>query len=689
MFTPEKLKSAAEVFQAMASGTPPTGPPAKRPLSRAHSLVRKLRSLWMGRQGERDRHDQDQVANSKTPTEHMGDEDEEEEEAQDTKVQQHSSQPRKGSEYRRRAPVSLRTSPFSTAILQEPMEKLKMPTCKYDGKTDPEDHISAYEGHMLLYTDTDSVWCKVFPSTLVGLGQTWFKSIPPATVFDFRQLTSMFVTHFVSNKRREKTTGKLMSIKQGEKESLRDYVGRFNAEAVTIPTLQQEVAVLALMTGLREGTPFRTNAKRPAAVEKDKEKDKDKDRWDDKYWKDKKSDTTRREENNSVKKGFKGRPYKYQNYTPLTISRARIFEMHSKDDKRQRPRKMYYKGRDKSKWCEFHDDYGHKTDDCKDLKDGIEDLIRRGYFTQYQARVDRKTPPREDENTSRRPVKDRITEIHVISGGQTRGGSIDRAKASLKEVRHQVNYNNTMKWTAPPSMPSVDFTSEDAKGIINPHDDPLVVSLQISNAMVHRVLVDGGSSVNILYKETFEKMGFDKACLKPASYPVIGFTGASVVPEGTVKLAVKLGEGSRSKDLMVEFLVVDVPTAYNAIIGRLLIHDAQAVVSTYHLTMVYTSNDGKPEKIRGNQESARACYLTALKHSDHKRPADTPPLERKRRRLENKTKKDLSMENFEGRPADQPRPSPEGETEEISLEEERPERTVEIGADLADEVKLT
>ncbi|XP_048498156.2 uncharacterized protein LOC125496673 [Beta vulgaris subsp. vulgaris] len=166
-----------------------------------------------------------------------------------------------------------------------------------------------------------------------------------------------------------------MSIKQGETESLMDYVGRFNAEAVTIPTLQQEVAVLALMTGLKEGTPFRSylarkkmtcltevlgkandfirgeefdkaaNAKRPVAIEKDKEKD----RRDDKYRKDKKSESTGRKEESN-----------YNNYTPLTISRARIFELHSKDDKWQRPRKMYYKGRDKSKWCEFHDDYGHK-----------------------------------------------------------------------------------------------------------------------------------------------------------------------------------------------------------------------------------------------------------------------------------------------------------------------------------------
>ncbi|XP_048496334.1 uncharacterized protein LOC125495609 [Beta vulgaris subsp. vulgaris] len=291
---------------------------------------------------------------------------------------------------------------------------------------------------------------------------------------------------------------------------------------------------------------------------------------------------------------------------------------------------MYYKGRDKSKWCEFHRDYGHITEDFKDLKHGMEDLIKRGYFTQYQVRIDPKSPSGEEENGNRRSVKDRINEIPVISGGPTRGGSIHGAKARLKEARHQVNYHNTGKCPAPPAMTSVAFTSEDAKGTVYPHDDPLVVSLQISTAMVHRVLLDGGSSANILYKEIFEKMGFDLSslqisCLKPVSYLVIDFTGASVVPEGTIKLVVKLGEGSQSRDLIVEFLVVDVPAAYNAVIGRPLIHDAQAVVSTYHLIMVYTSNDGNSEKIRGSQESTRACYLIALRHSDHKRPADTPP----------------------------------------------------------------
>lgn len=49
-----------------------------------------------------------------------------------------------------------------------------------------------------------------------------------------------------------------MSIKQGEKESLRDYIDSFNSKVVTIPSLQQEVTVLALMTGMKEGTALRS-----------------------------------------------------------------------------------------------------------------------------------------------------------------------------------------------------------------------------------------------------------------------------------------------------------------------------------------------------------------------------------------------------------------------------------------------
>lgn len=71
------------------------------------------------------------------------------------------------------------------------------------------------------------------------------------------------------------------------------------------------------------------------------------------------------------------------------------------------------------------------------MKDNLEDLIRRCYFSQYKAQtkdVDLKKPTNPN-------VQSRIGEIHIISGGPIHGGSINGAKASLKEFWHQVNFN--------------------------------------------------------------------------------------------------------------------------------------------------------------------------------------------------------------------------------------------------------
>lgn len=109
---------------------------------------------------------------------------------------------------------------------------------------------------MFLYTQVDTIWCKVFPSTLSGVAQTWFKSLKLGIMSGFSQLSFTFSTHFVSNRCCERTTGELLSIKQGETQSLRDFTGRLNVEAVSIPRLRQDVAVLVLMIGLKEGSAF-------------------------------------------------------------------------------------------------------------------------------------------------------------------------------------------------------------------------------------------------------------------------------------------------------------------------------------------------------------------------------------------------------------------------------------------------
>ena len=39
--------------------------------------------------------------------------------------------------------------------------------------------------------------------------------------------------------------------------------------------------------------------------------------------------------------------------------------------------------RNKNKYCEFHQDHGHNTEDYFQLKEQIADLIKRGYLEKY------------------------------------------------------------------------------------------------------------------------------------------------------------------------------------------------------------------------------------------------------------------------------------------------------------------
>ncbi|RRT31469.1 hypothetical protein B296_00054969 [Ensete ventricosum] len=74
-----------------------------------------------------------------------------------------------------------------------------------------------------------------------------------------------------------------------------------------------------------------------------------------------------------------------------------------------------------------------------------------------------------------------------------------------------------------------------------------------------------------------------------------GFTGDSISPVGTVVLPVTVGEELRSKTLLVSFIVVALPSTYNAIISRPMLNKLRAIVSTYHRIMKFPTRAGVGE----------------------------------------------------------------------------------------------
>lgn len=75
-----------------------------------------------------------------------------------------------------------------------------------------------------------------------------------------------------------------------------------------------------------------------------------------------------------------------------------------------------------------------------------------------------------------------------------------------------------------------------------PHNDSLLVNIGIGECQVTKVLIDTGSSVDLIFRDTLDKMGVDLKNMKPSSRTLTGFNGASEQMLGTIRLPVYAGD---------------------------------------------------------------------------------------------------------------------------------------------------
>ncbi len=197
-------------------------------------------------------------------------------------------------------------------------------------------------------------------------------------------------------------------------------------------------------------------------------------------------------------------------------------------------------------------------------------------------------PPPEDPNANR-PI---AGTINTIRGGASVGGALEGG-TTPKRLR---------------ASEAISFSDEDLKGVEIPHDDAVVVFMVVNKFDVKRVLIDNGSSANVLYFDAYSRMGMTGKQLRRMNAPLVGFTGDSVPVEGEVALLVTVGLAPRESTVKMDFLVVRLPSAYNAILGRPGLNALRAIVSTRHLLMRFSTSQGVGE-VRGDQTIARRCYM--------------------------------------------------------------------------------
>ena len=127
----------------------------------------------------------------------------------------------------------------------------------------------------------------------------------------------------------------------------------------------------------------------------------------------------------------------------------------------------------------------------------------------------------------------------IVGGGLTSQPSKSR-KTYLKVVQN-VQLSRRSPKTRTPDEQAITFTDEDALRIHHPHNDAIIITLLIADYSIKRVLVDNGSSTDILYYLAFQQMNLGRDQLCPVHSPLVGFGGMKVQPVGTITLPVVVG----------------------------------------------------------------------------------------------------------------------------------------------------
>ncbi|XP_074377057.1 uncharacterized protein LOC141718576 [Apium graveolens] len=343
----------------------------------------------------------------------------------------------------------------------------------------------------------------------------------------------------------EKTTSNLYKIVQHHREPLHVYLTRFNREKVTITNCDIPTAIETFRRGLdRESPLFDELTKYPCrtmdGVQAKAMAQEERVGW--------KKDTNL--------------PPPYDNYGFTIIPSAMMKEFTKLGDivkwtmKNNKPKA----NPDSKLWCDYQGDYGHKTYDCVALRKELQFLTKKAYLTKFMtfkkmAHVRReRSPNRYDIMPMRQPPPPHHKVINFIGDeSEVCGSTYSQAKRVARETDIRVTQVGIDNRT----LPLLTFDESDKRNIREPQQNGLFISLLGANCLIKRILVDNGSSANIMMLSTLKQMGLEES------------------------------------DMINKITTLTIP-------------------SIYHEVLKFPTPWGAQE-IRGDQDRARECYGTFLK----------------------------------------------------------------------------
>ena len=122
---------------------------------------------------------------------------------------------------------------------------------------------------------------------------------------------------------------------------------------------------------------------------------------------------------------------------------------------------------------------------------------------------------------------------------------------------------------------------------------------------MHRVLVDQGSSTDVMFWSTFNKLQLSLDQLRPYTGCLYGFVRDQVEVRGPIELRTTFTNGVASRTENLRYLIVNAPSAYNILLGKPALNRMRAITSTRHMKMKLPSLRGTVITIRSDQKEAK------------------------------------------------------------------------------------
>ncbi|GJV00384.1 hypothetical protein Tco_1329654 [Tanacetum coccineum] len=302
------------------------------------------------------------------------------------------------------------TNPFTPRIRYfELPKKSRMPSNvkTYDGSGDPEDHLKIFQAATKVERWAMPTWCHMFNFILTEFARVWFDDLPPESIDSYDDLKKAFLANYLQQKKCIKDPIEIHHIKFMHGITNPGLIKRLHDN---IPKSVDEI-MRATTTFLR-GEVSASNQARKKTLP---------------TWK---QQVVGRKQNFNRRGDFRNQPRskrRRDKFTLFTNSPREILALDKGKFKAPPPMTTPVEKRNNNKFCKFHGEVGHTTDECMHLKRQIEEMIKAGKLShvikELKKEKDQQKTNKKWETSSKDKPPGNPDGTTLVEGGQTKNHS--------------------------------------------------------------------------------------------------------------------------------------------------------------------------------------------------------------------------------------------------------------------------